>query len=119
MKSIQGIRWRRYGFPLLSLALLLLGADRTQAQPTEDCREVIPVEITHVFEPRDIVISKGDCVWFTNIHSIEHSAVGLEREFNTGVLLVGGDSLIPFKEAAEIPYWCGLHPPMVGSITVK
>lgn len=103
----------------LAAALLCLWALPLAAQSEADCTKVHEIDITHIFTPGDIEIRAGECVRFTNIHSIEHSAVGLEREFNTGTLLPGGTSLIPFEEPREIPYWCGLHPPMQGTIVVK
>ena len=86
---------------------------------TESCRTVHEVAITHTFNPGDIYVEPGDCVHFTNTHSIEHSAVGLEREFNTGILMPGGTALIPFDEETVIPYVCGVHPLMVGVVIVE
>jgi plastocyanin len=84
----------------------------------EDCAAVHEIEITHVFEPGDIYLKVGDCVHFTNIHVIEHSAVGLEREFNTGILMPGGTSMLEFSEPIVIPYVCGVHPLMTGVLIV-
>ena len=49
---------------------------------------------------------------------IEHSAVGLEREFNSGILMPGSTATLRFDEPMVIPYTCGVHPPMVGVIVV-
>lgn len=102
---------------LLVLGLSLM--DMAPAMAEDECAETHLVEITHIFIPKDLVIAPGDCVRFINIHSIEHSAVGLEREFNTGTLLPGGTNVFKFDEPADIPYWCGLHPPMVGTLTIQ
>ena len=75
--------------------------------------------MTHIFTPKDLVIEAGDCVRFVNIHEIEHSAVALDRTFNTGTLMPRSSSLIRFDAPGELPYWCGLHPPMVGTIVVR
>ena len=56
---------------------------------------------------------------FVNVPSIEHSAVGLEREFNSGILMPGSTSTLRFDEPTVIPYTCGVHPPMVGVIVVS
>lgn len=85
----------------------------------EECNTTHVVEVTHIFTPRDIVIKAGDCIRFVNIHSIEHSAIGRLREFHTGTMPSGATSLIAFGEAGEIPYVCGLHPPMVGTIVIQ
>jgi plastocyanin len=86
---------------------------------TEACRTIHEVEITYAFNPGDIYVKKGDCVHFTNVHVIEHSAVGLEREFNTGILMPGSTALIPFDEEGAIPFVCGVHPLMVGVVVVE
>tara|TARA_B100000029_G_scaffold441535_1_gene459420 strand:- start:1020 stop:1661 length:642 start_codon:yes stop_codon:yes gene_type:complete len=89
---------------------------KTEAQ---ECFETHNVEITHVFNPGDVYVKPGECVRFVNVHSIEHSAVGLEREFNSGILMPGSTSTLRFDEPTVIPYTCGVHPPMVGVIVVS
>ncbi|MDP6952361.1 MAG: hypothetical protein QGF53_06330, partial [Alphaproteobacteria bacterium] len=71
------------------------------------------------FVPGDIYLAPGDCVRFTNIHHIEHSAIGMEREFNTGVLMPNNSAVHRFDEETSIPYVCGVHPLMVGVIVVE
>jgi plastocyanin len=85
----------------------------------EDCAVVHEIAITHTFEPGDIYAKVGECIHFTNIHVIEHSAVGLDREFNTGILMPGGTSMLRFDEPIVIPYTCGVHPPMVGVLIIE
>ncbi len=85
----------------------------------QECSETYNVEITHVFNPGDVYVKPGECVRFVNVHSIEHSAVGLEREFNSGILMPGSTATLRFDEPVVIPYTCGVHPPMVGVIVVS
>jgi len=85
----------------------------------QECSETHNVEITHVFNPGDVYVKPGECVRFVNVHSIEHSAVGLEREFNSGMLMPGSTATLRFDEPTVIPYTCGVHPPMVGVIVVS
>ena len=84
----------------------------------QECRATHNVEITHVFGPGDVYLEPGECVRFVNVHTIEHSAVGLEREFNSGILMPGSTATLRFDEPTVIPYTCGVHPPMVGVIVV-
>ena len=104
--------------PLLLLVVFGLSA-AAEAQAQEDCGKVHEVIVTHIFTPKDLVVEVGDCIRFVNIHEIEHSAVALDRTFNTGTLMPRSSSLIQFDTPGELPYWCGLHPPMVGTVTVK
>ena len=99
--------------------LIFVGA-LIQAAPSwgQECAAVHNVEITYVFGPGDVYLQPGDCVRFVNVHMIDHSAVGLEREFNSGILMPGSTATLRFDEPMVIPYTCGVHPPMVGVIVV-
>jgi plastocyanin len=109
----------RHGAVLLPLVLLVGFGLFAPAEAQEECGEIHEVIVTHIFTPKDLVMEVGDCIRFVNIHEIEHSAVALDRTFNTGTLMPRSSSLIRFDTAGELPYWCGLHPPMVGTVTVK
>ena len=85
----------------------------------QECGKIHEVIVTHIFTPKDLVSEVGDCIRFNNVHEIEHSAVALDRTFNTGTLMPRSSSLIRFDTPGELPYWCGLHPPMVGTVVVK
>ena len=107
------------GAAILPLLLLIGFGLCTTAGAQDECGKVHEVIVTHVFTPKDMVLEVGDCIRFVNIHEIEHSAVALDRTFNTGTLMPRSSSLIRFDTPGELPYWCGLHPPMVGTVTVK
>jgi len=85
----------------------------------EECNDVHEIEITHVFTPGDAYAKPGDCFHFTNVHMIEHSAVGMDREFNTGILMPNGTAWLRFDEPIVIPYVCGVHPLMTGVLVVE
>ena len=85
----------------------------------EECNNIHDIEITHVFTPGDAYAKPGDCFHFTNVHNIEHSAVGLDREFNTGILMPNGTAWLRFDEPVVIPYVCGVHPLMTGVLVVE
>ncbi len=90
----------------------------TNVRNADECDGVSAVEITWTFTPNSIEVTEGSCIHFTNTHNIEHSAVGANREFNTGIMMPGGTALLRFDRVAEIPYICGVHPPMTGMLTV-
>lgn len=90
----------------------------TNVRNADECAAVHRVEITWTFEPKSIAVRQGECIHFTNTHNIEHSAVGAEREFNTGIMMPGGTALLRFDAPGEIPYICGVHPPMTALLTV-
>lgn len=86
---------------------------------TADCATIHNIVITHIFKPGDRYVKPGDCVRFTNEHMIEHSAVGMDREFNSGVPVPGGTALFRFDEEGTVPYNRGVHPPMVGVLVIE
>lgn len=111
-------RWNAGYFAVL----LLVGFGLFGLSPrvgAQECGRVHEVIVTHVFTPKELVLEVGDCIRFVNIHEIEHSAVARDRTFNTGTLMPRSSSLIRFDTPGELPYWCGLHPPMIGTVIVK
>lgn len=110
---------RRAAFGLALLAApAMAGEGVTNVGNADSCSTVHEVEISWTFTPPSIGIAQGDCIHFTNVHNIEHSAVGGQREFNTGIMMPGGTALLRFDAPAEIPYICGVHPPMTAHISV-
>jgi len=107
--------------PWMALALLVAANwfVHTDVQADPACVETHQVKITYKFNPQDLTIRAGDCVRWENIHGIEHSAVGIDREFNTGILMPGGTALRQFNEAGAIPYICGVHPPMTAVLIIE
>jgi plastocyanin len=103
-------------FPILLSLLTLAVIGSAFAQK---CEKIYDVGITSEFDPRELAIRQGDCVRWTNVDKIEHSAGGLGREFNTGQLMPGGTALITFDKPGEIPYWCLHHPVMQAKLIVK
>ena len=67
------------------LSGLLVGLASTVSVEAQDCSAIHNVEISYIFSPGDVYIKPGECVRFVNVHMIDHSAVGLEREFNSGI----------------------------------
>ncbi len=109
----------KFAAACLSLAALLAAFGAAPEARAVDCNATHQVDITFEFVPGDIYLAPGDCVRFTNIHHIEHSAIGMEREFNTGVLMPNNSAVHRFDEEIAIPYVCGVHPLMVGVIVVE
>ncbi len=85
----------------------------------DECEVIHNVSILYYFEPGDVTINAGDCVRWINDHYIEHSAVGMDREFNTGILMPGGTALLRFDEPGGVPYTCGVHPLMVAVVAIE
>jgi plastocyanin len=77
------------------------------------------------FSPKDITISVGQSIIFSNQGTKKHTATADDSSFDTGVLAPGTSSQpIKFDKAGTIPFYCQIHGGpggvgMSGTITVK
>jgi plastocyanin len=84
---------------------------------------------TNAYDPNPVEANVGDKVIWTNSDSTPHTATSGQPGEADGMF--GGEAgsfgtIIPpqgkqeftFTEAGEFPYYCGLHPNMVGTVTV-
>ena len=71
------------------------------------------------FNPAEITIKPGTTVTWQNGDDIPHSIVEDNAKFRSKALDTGETFSMAFANAAEIGYFCGLHPHMKGKIVVK
>lgn len=113
----------------LALALAACGDDDAAVDDTADTDaasasgaavDEATVDIVEfAFDPDGITVAAGGTVTFTNSDGFAHTAEADDGSFDTGNL--EGDAVsdpITFDEAGEIPYFCGIHNYMTGTITV-
>lgn len=78
-----------------------------------------------IFTPQNIVISVGTTVTWTNLSSLPHTVVTrpgftVPQSFASSVLAASsGTFTFTFTKPGEYPYYCSIHPVMVGWITVQ
>ena len=85
-----------------------------------------PVEQTDVlienfaFDPPHIQVSVGDTVtWTQGADGTPHTVTADDGAFDSGNLADEGDDFpFTFEEAGEYPYFCSIHPDMLGQVTV-
>jgi nitrite reductase (NO-forming) len=75
------------------------------------------------YSPNPIQVSEGATVTWTNDDSQPHTATSGENvtpdgRFDSGILAPKGTFDFTFTEAGEYPYFCLLHPNMVGTVSV-
>jgi plastocyanin len=69
------------------------------------------------FSPNPAAVKVGQTVSWRNADSIAHDPTG--SGFNTGAIASGATSApITFSAAGSIDYHCGIHPTMVGTLSV-
>jgi nitrite reductase (NO-forming) len=76
------------------------------------------------FQPNPVQVSTGDTVTWTNNDSQPHTATSGENvtpdgKFDSGIMAPKGTFDFTFTEAGEYPYFCLLHPNMVGTVSVS
>jgi glucose/arabinose dehydrogenase/plastocyanin/sugar lactone lactonase YvrE len=79
---------------------------------------------TDAYQPNPIQVSVGTTVTWTNDDSQPHTATSGENatpdgRFDSGIMAPSGTFEHTFTEAGEYPYFCLLHPNMVGTVSVS
>ncbi|HLY55997.1 MAG TPA: cupredoxin family copper-binding protein [Stellaceae bacterium] len=70
------------------------------------------------FTPQTITVPVGATVTWTNQDDIPHLVVAKDHAFRSQPLDTGDSFTHVFAAAGEYPYFCGLHPKMVGTVKV-
>jgi plastocyanin len=79
---------------------------------------------TDANQPNPVQVSVGDTVTWTNDDSQPHTATSGEAvipdgRFDSGIMAPAATFDFTFTEAGEYPYFCLLHPNMVGTVSVS
>ena len=79
---------------------------------------------TDAFQPNPIQVGVGDTVTWTNDDAQPHTATSGQNatpdgRFDSGIMAPQGTFEHTFTEAGEFPYFCLLHPNMVGTVSVS
>ncbi len=88
--------------------------------PAEEATEVLIEDFA--FDPPHIEVSAGDTVtWTQGADDAPHTATATDdaETFDSDTLSDEGDDFeFTFEDAGEYPYFCSIHPEMVGLVTV-
>jgi nitrite reductase (NO-forming) len=79
---------------------------------------------TDAYQPNPVQVSVGTTVTWTNNDAQPHTATSGENvtpdgRFDTGIMAPAATFDFTFTEAGEYPYFCLLHPNMVGTVSVS
>jgi nitrite reductase (NO-forming) len=79
---------------------------------------------TDAYQPNPVQVSTGATVTWTNDDSQPHTATSGEnatpdQRFDSGIMAPAATFEHTFTEAGEYPYFCILHPNMVGTVSVS
>lgn len=102
------------GLILLTLALCVSHLAAQQPAITVDMRNF-------AFEPRDVGVMAGAAVRWVNRDDTPHSVVmeGGRPGSSRGTIPPGAEHIFVFRESGRYVYRCGVHPTMLGELTVS
>lgn len=72
------------------------------------------------FEPRALVVEKGQVVQFPNYDKVYHNVFSLSagNEFDLGLYRAGPGKTVEMKAPGEVVVYCNIHPDMVAKVLV-
>jgi plastocyanin len=123
---------RRFGGPRVLLTLItalvavnvMLGGAIVRAQSVSNAATPVVANAATVtidnfsFSPETLTIKPGTKVTFVNHDDIPHTVVAVDKTFKSKVMDTDESFEFTFTNAAEIDYFCSLHPHMKAKIVV-
>jgi plastocyanin len=70
------------------------------------------------YNPNPVEIKVGETVTWINDDPVIHTATSADGTFDSGMMGKGQSFGYTFDKAGEYPYYCTLHPNMVGTVAV-
>jgi len=71
------------------------------------------------FAPGTLTVPAGTTVTWTNRDDIPHTAVSTEGAFQSKVVDTDEKFSYKFTKAGTFPYFCSIHPKMIGKVVVQ
>ena len=106
---------------MIALLLLFVGSPRVTAndQPSAANAEVKIDNFS--FSPAVLTVPAGTTVTWTNRDDIPHTVVSSDdpKAFKSKVLDTDEKFSFTFSKAGSYPYFCSVHPKMVGKVVVQ
>lgn len=115
---------RLAGLPIATLAaigVLALAGAATPSPPADPVPQRHVVEIRGMaFHPEVLEARRGDTVVWINRDIVPHTATATRKSgWDTGTLLQGESGQYVASHEGENPYFCKLHPVMLGKLIVR
>ena len=114
---------RLAGLPIAALAAIgvLALAGAAPSRPADPVPQRHVVEIRGMaFHPEVLEVRRGDTVVWINSDIVPHTATASRKSgWDTGTLLQGKSGQYVASHGGEDPYFCKLHPVMLGKLIVR
>ena len=99
-------------------AMLAFGTVAAQDGTKKDAGSEITID-NFTFTPKELTVAVGTTVKWVNHDDIPHTVVEKRTIFRSKALDTDDSYSFTFASAGTFDYFCGLHPHMVGQVTVK
>ncbi len=103
--------------PLIAISLSLLNPPNAQGDSKVQTAEVRVDNFT--FGPQSITVPVNTTVTWVNRDDIPHVIVSTDGVFKSKALDTDDKYSFTFTKAGTYPYFCGIHPKMVGKLVVQ
>lgn len=71
------------------------------------------------YSPGNLRLPVGASVTWVNRDTASHSATGMDRSWDTGLLEKGGRATLAFEALGTFAYYCSVHPDMNALVVVR
>ena len=105
----------------VTVAMLLgpiFGATLAAAVAAQDATNMVTID-NFTFTPSELTVAVGTTVKWVNHDDIPHTVVEKKTTFRSKALDTDDSYSFTFTSPGTFDYFCGLHPHMVGQVTVK
>ena len=104
---------------VITMLLLLVGFPNVKANDQPSAANVAVKIDNFAFGPQAITVPVGTTVTWTNSDDIPHTVVSTEGVFKSKVMDTDEKFSYKFTKAGTFPYFCSIHPKMIGKVVVQ
>jgi len=104
---------------MIAVVLLFAGSPDVTANDQPSAAEAAVKIDNFVFGPQTITVPVGATVTWTNKDDIPHTTVSTDGVFKSKVMDTDEKFSHTFTKAGTYPYFCSIHPKMIGKVVVQ
>ena len=71
------------------------------------------------FDPPTVTVAPGTTVVWMNLGPTDHTTTSKQGLWDSRILHAGQTFRFTFRQPGTYPYWCSLHPEMLGTVVVR